>query len=76
MCQWVHSSGVPILGTYVTNHPEQCLVTCNHENWCPRCVVACDRMGCPEETVLRDIKSMLDVMADAAAGVSTEEFTC
>ena len=65
----------PILGTYVANHPEQCLVTCNHENRCPRCVTACDRMGHPEETVLRDVESVLNAMADAAAGVSTEEFT-
>ena len=33
-------------------------------------------MSGPEETVLYDIESMLNVMVDAAAGVSTEEFTC
>ena len=65
----------PILGAYVADHPEQCLVTCNHENRCPRCVAARDRMGRPEETVLRNVKSVLDAMADAATGVSTEEFT-
>ena len=66
----------PILGAYVADHPEQCLVTCSHENWCPRCPAARERMGWPEESVLHDVESVLNVMADAAAGVSTEELTC
>jgi len=64
----------PILGAYVTDHPEQCLVTCNHENWCPRCLVAANNLGRPEETVLRDVDSVLNAMEDATVGISNEEF--
>ena len=64
----------PILGAYVADHPEQCWVTCNYENWCPRCLASHERMGQPEESVLHNVESVLNEMADAAAGVSTEEF--
>jgi Plavaka transposase len=65
----------PILGAYVADHPEQCLVTCNHENRCPRCLAAANKLGRPEETVLRDVDSVLNAMEDAAVGISNEEFT-
>jgi hypothetical protein len=64
----------PILGAYVADHPEQCLVTCNHENRCPRCLAAANKLGQPEETVLRDVDSVLNAMEDAAVGISNKEF--
>jgi hypothetical protein len=66
----------PILGAYVANHPEQCLVTCNHKNRCPHCLAAANNLGLPEETVLCNVDSVLNVMEDVAVGISTEEFTC
>ena len=68
----------PILGAYVADHPgpEQCLVTCNHENRCPHCLAAANKLGLLEETVLCDVDSVLNAMEDVAVGISTEEFMC
>jgi hypothetical protein len=63
-----------ILGAYVADHPKQCLVTYNHENQCPHCLVAANKLGWPEETVLRDVDSVLNAIEDAAVGISNEEF--
>ena len=58
----------PILGAYVTDHPKQCLVTCNHKNRCPHCLAAANKLGLPEETVLCDVDSVLNAMEDVAVG--------
>lgn len=66
----------PILGTYVADHPEQCFVTCNNENRCPQCLVEVKKMGWPDHSEPQKVDGVLDVMTEAAAGISTEEFMC
>ena len=64
----------PILSAYVADYPEQCLVACNNERRCPRCVAEYKKLGESVQSVWRGGDNVLQAMADAAQGVNSEEF--
>lgn len=64
----------PILAAYVADFPEQCLVACNNEKQCPRCLADYGELGDPVETIWRDEDSVLEAMTNASQGLNSEEF--
>jgi len=58
----------PILSAYVADYPEQCLVACNNERRCPRCVAEYKRLGEPGQSVWRESGTVLQAMANAPKG--------
>lgn len=52
----------PILAAYIADYPEQCLVVCCKENWCPRCVVLPNERGDFTTHRMRDPKSTLHTL--------------
>ena len=64
----------PILSAYVADYPEQCLVACNNQRQCPCCVIGYEKLGEPVQSIWRDSDTVLQAIADAAQGMSSEEF--
>jgi hypothetical protein len=62
----------PILSAYVADYPEQCLVACNNENRCPRCLVGSHHLGEAVQSVWRDRDAVLQAMSEASHGINRE----
>src|SRR5882757_9202802 len=57
-----------ILAAYIADFPEQCLVACCMESWCPRCLVQHDERGSPAWSKPRDQKETIEVLRQRAQG--------
>ncbi|KAG1788448.1 uncharacterized protein HD556DRAFT_1312038 [Suillus plorans] len=49
----------PIVAAYIADFPEQCLVACCMENWCPKCTVGRDHRGDMRPSASRKRDSMV-----------------
>ncbi|KAH7905500.1 Zn-finger domain-containing protein [Hygrophoropsis aurantiaca] len=58
----------PILATYIADHPEQCLITCTKENFCPKCRVSSDEKGELLGSILREEKRTLKILEHESSG--------
>ncbi|KAI0342945.1 hypothetical protein BDW22DRAFT_1439756 [Trametopsis cervina] len=63
----------PIIAAYIADHPEQCLVACCQENFCPKCLVSPDKRGLALDSPLRDPdKSAALIQGKLSGGKPTE----
>ncbi|KAI6011028.1 hypothetical protein BKA83DRAFT_4467357 [Pisolithus microcarpus] len=52
----------PILAAYIADFPEQCLVACNKESRCPRCLVESNKRGDLEDWASRSMADTLKTL--------------
>ncbi|KAG2360239.1 hypothetical protein BDR07DRAFT_1452072 [Suillus spraguei] len=64
----------PILAAYVADFPEQCLVACCKENWCPKCLVTADERGDPLTSLMWDPKVTKDILEKQKNGQHPIQF--
>ncbi|KAJ7898890.1 hypothetical protein B0H14DRAFT_3080756 [Mycena olivaceomarginata] len=64
----------PILAAYIADYPEQCLVACNRENSCPRCLVNPKERGELREAPSREPEKILIILRDQAQKLHPPEF--
>ncbi|KIY65772.1 hypothetical protein CYLTODRAFT_52648 [Cylindrobasidium torrendii FP15055 ss-10] len=63
----------PILAAYVSDYPEQCLVTCSKSGTCPKCQCGANNLDSNQTFPVRTQKTTLDAMADAKASSSSQQ---
>lgn len=64
----------PVLAAYIADHPEQCLVTCCQENFCPKCPVQPDERGEPVNSVLKSQPAVANILREASKGNKLPQF--
>ncbi|KAI0337580.1 hypothetical protein BDW22DRAFT_1465461 [Trametopsis cervina] len=64
----------PIIAAYIADHPEQCLVACCQENFCPKCLVSPDKRGLALDSLPRDPGKTATLIRDKLAGNKPLEF--
>ncbi len=64
----------PAVAAYIADYPEQCLVACCKENWCPLCQVGHDNHGDHDAFPLCDMAESLSMMEQSLAGESDTDF--
>jgi hypothetical protein len=64
----------PILAAFVADHPEQCLIACCQENFCPRCTVSPRDRGEQKYSPLRNEPSVRSTLYQKQSGEDPLEF--
>ncbi|EIW82033.1 hypothetical protein CONPUDRAFT_122482 [Coniophora puteana RWD-64-598 SS2] len=64
----------PILAAYIADHPEQCLVACCMQNWCPKCLVGRDNCGSRSPSENQEQTTTLETLAMQEDGEYPPEF--
>jgi len=64
----------PILAAYVADFPEQCLVGCNKENHCPRCLVQSQDCGDLEESASCSMEDTLKTLRQKRRNKQSKKF--
>ncbi|KAF8594669.1 hypothetical protein BDV93DRAFT_420039, partial [Ceratobasidium sp. AG-I] len=65
----------PILGAYIADHPEQCLVACVKQNLCPGCRAPLKELGEHGDWDTRDPDEVSTEILAESLGINTVNFT-